>query len=281
MKQYHVVMKASRRRKDYSPIVMSVVLVLVFWMDLSFSDRQHFIGSGYEDGWQIVFTTSPISGFISGLTTLTLVAGVIVLFISLFRMNWQGIILLIVMLGTLFVAFGSAFKQAGDYQDAAKVKDAQGNEYHLLLSHFLQGSHLVIGKVVRHTSFETAYQVLADDSWESNGLHVVRAKGVSDGSRVAITPAGLLVGLSGNYLFAAYNFNTKTRFNTVGPNLVGELSPFILLREGDTPNEKDFQDLLHLTGDDKPNSAVIKKDLTSPIPIVRELAARYLKVVKK
>jgi hypothetical protein len=134
--QYHWFMRASRKRKGYSPIVMSVVLLVVFWVDLSFSDKQHLIGSGYEDGWQLIFTTSPISGFIGGLTTLALVASFVVFIISIFRMNWQGIILLIVMLGTLFIAFGSAFEQAGDYKDASKVKDAQGNEYHLLLSHF-------------------------------------------------------------------------------------------------------------------------------------------------
>ncbi len=258
--------------------MMSVLLVLAFWIALSFPDRQHFVGSGYEVGWQIIFTTSPISSFIGGLTTFALIAGVVVLIISLFRMNWQGIILLIVILGTLFVTFGSAFEQAGDYQDASKVKDARGNEYHLFLSHFLQGSHLLIGKVVRQTSNETAYEILADDTWESDCLHVVRAKGASDESQLIVTSSGLLVALADNNMcFAAYDINSKTRYDTEGSHKLSELSPFVLLREGDTPSEKDFQDLLHLTGDDKPKSVVIKKDLTSSIPIVRQLAARYLK----
>jgi len=175
------------------------------------------------------------------------------------------------------LVFGVEF--AGQFQDEASVKDSQGNEYHLLNSNFLMGTNVAIAKVLSHSDKETKYKVLVEDPGKEGTLQMVRKTGVPDAPRLFLTSNGLLIGLLyGSSCIDAYDLKNKIAYGAeISNHKVKELSPFALLVEGDVPNEQDFQTLLHRPGDDKPNIAVIKKDLTSQIPIVRKLAARYLK----
>ncbi|MBS1728233.1 MAG: hypothetical protein JST51_16055 [Armatimonadetes bacterium] len=284
-------MQAERKRKDFTPLIMSAIFVMVFLLcTYAFPDPQQSVTLDQSGNLsQFIIKTSPYAHTADIVFQAVSVVSLVVLIISAVRKNWQGLILLAVMLGTLVILLGPGLDQAGEYEYVAKFTDTKGQEYHLMTSHFLQGSHLILGLLERHTPYETAYKIVGDDTWEDSFLTVVRPKGAPDSYQIYRSPSGLLVGLAdSNMCFIAYDPEKKIAFNTNNANTIGSgsgpdvrlLSPFLLLGESDVPSDQDFQALLRATGDNRPSRDAIEKELTNPNPKVREMAAQYLKVVK-
>jgi hypothetical protein len=268
-------MQASPRRKDYLPLLMSAILVVAVGLTNKFPVNRQFRTENI-----LTFITSPIGLFFERLWLVAWVFGLAIFVVSVFRKNWNGLILFFVGVITTLFDFVAGIEYAGQFVDEASVRDSHCTEYHLLNSNFLQGTNVVIAKVIGRTGNETKYQVLVQDPGKEGGLQVVRKQGMADTGSLILTPNGLLVGLLyGPYCVDAYDLKNNIPYGAeMSDHKVKELSPFLLLQEGDVPSEEDFQSLIHpTTGIEPPDIAVIKKDLASPIPIVRELAAKYLK----
>jgi hypothetical protein len=275
---YPHVMQTSRKPRNFSPIAMSTVLILVSWMTIHFPSHRQF-----RTGNILTFTASPAGALSERLFETIWCLSLILCIVCIFRKNWLGLILFVIGTACTFFVLGDGLDYAGQFVDEASIKDSQGNEYHLLNSNFLRGTNVAIAKVIGRSANETKYEVLVQDPGKEGTLRVVRKQRVPDTASLYITPNGLLVGLLyGSYCVNAFDLKNKTPYGAeVSEHKIRELSPFVLLRDGDVPNEKDFDSLLHLSKEDRADIEVVRKDLKSPNATVRDLAARYLKEIGK
>jgi len=219
----------------------------------------------------------PLVIFSVGWAFVTLIISIWVL-VRRQRLGW---FLLAAALTTPFAFCIGTFKNIDKHTDYSSLRDKDGSEYHLMVSHFLQGSDIVICRLLRESPFTQEYEVLVTSAWEEmqGSLGLVRPQGTPNKDiSLYMSPKHVLVGATGNNrAFLAYDLSNKVGYSGDDKMFeparsIYELSPFLLLTAKDTPNESDFKDLLGAENFGRPKFKSIEGDLKSENPAVRKMA---------
>ena len=186
---------------------------------------------------------------------------------------------------------GGLFNGLISYGDLASVKDRDGTEYHLLGQSFLQGSDLAIGRLQSRFGFLEQYEVIVTSPWEQSFgyLEVVRPEDrVTEEAGLWLTKDRVLVGLPyGNDAYLAYDLEAKRPYsqifnsNELNYTDIRNLSPFLLLKSGDVPSERDFKELLNPESYGYPDKFAVDLDLYQSDPLRVSLARKLLPFLKK
>jgi len=266
-----------------SCVGLSVILVVLYFLLACFPSSND---SGEGSSRTIVINTIAIPFF-----WITLVAVPISFIVAISALTSKvrtGWLLLSLTLVGPFVGIFSIGNALTGHTDEISVKDSDGSEYHLLAQLFLQGSELVIGRLEHRSLFQERYLVVASSAWEEP-LFMVRPEPAGESPKLYITPSHQVIAVQNeNWAFLAYDSATGKEYNEhwdTDPKSpegdIRDLSPFLLLREGDVPSQSDFQSLLDAGGKDKregrPNIKAIEADLQNPNPEVRAMAQKLKK----
>lgn len=187
---------------------------------------------------------------------------------------------LIVTGSSPLVFIGALIADLGAHEDVESIRCQDGAEYHMLASHFLQGSHLAIGRLEGQDLFHNRMRVVAWSPWEEafGYLGIVRPKTLLGGHKLLLTHSQMLVGVVGeNMAFLAYDVKSGRWYGQPGDNTeqaVWTLSPFLLLGPEDVPNEEDFKALLDPNNFGRPDATAVLADFNNPNPRVREMAKK-------
>lgn len=219
---------------------------------------------------------------------IVIVVGVLALIGSIWALsanNGIGVVSLVAVVVSPVVMFFAGIFEAGDYSSVAMARDVDGTEYHLLDSHFLQGSSLAIGRLTKRNAFQTKFDLLIESGCEDTFgfLSLVRPNRKTDECLIALTSNHVVVGAEQGYkCYLAYDLRNRKAYSQSG-NSSGEvstsiqsMSPFVLLGPHDLPKKEDYKLLFDPKSTGLPDVKAVEADLQNPNPAVRVMARRYI-----
>jgi hypothetical protein len=253
------------------------LMILTLWLVVAFPYTSHT-----EAGKVLTITTNPNAANLQFIGLAIWVGGIVASILCLIRKSWFGFLPFAMVMASPIVIFFAAFEHVDEFRDASMIQDEAGNEYHLLMSHFLQGSTLYIAKVTERHGNQTSYQILANSPWEESFgyLGVIRPSSAPESPSLYLTFDHILVGIpSSNRAYFGYDLEKNEMYSFADERNakdIRSLSPFLLLGKDDTPSEEDFMILKTTTEFGEPNLDVIRLDLQNQNPKVREMAQALL-----
>lgn len=276
-------------KKDVSWIVIACAMVAT----TVFAYYLYSFASGpTEDPYPSKFVTIDTTEYSPTLPLASLVlcfVGCIACYFVKGRKKWFAVIPTLVLLASPMFVVLAIFEHGGDFHDGAMVKGADGQEYHLLVSHFMQGSEIALGRLESKSATVSKFEKLADSPWEESWgyLTIIRPAQLADqktnvyGTNLYISSDNILLGSFGNHVYVAFDLTRQIAYSQFKDDPkkhhVRELSSFLLLGPEDTPSEQDIKDLPSNNEFGLIEQDSWRHELNNPNPKVRELAQRALK----
>lgn len=242
----------------------------------------------------IVINNASGAFFIPAMVTWILcLAGCIGCFCLKAEKKWFAVLpTLMVLIAPLYL--GKSFvDEAAGLHDVATLKVDLDHEYHLLMSHFLQGSELVLAKFESRSGSNTRYRQLAMSPWETSFgyLAIVRPstlasqKSTEDGHLLTISKDQILLDAGGSSIFLAYDLKNEIAYGQLPDqnkeHHVRELSPFLLVGPNDTLNADDAKEIMKDNQFSFPDLNPVEPELNNPNPAVRKLAQQLVARIRK
>ncbi|MCA9449937.1 MAG: hypothetical protein KC931_22640, partial [Candidatus Omnitrophica bacterium] len=193
------------------------------------------------------------------------------------------------VIGFPLAFLGALVYAVGPWTIEAESKGPNGEAYYFLDTSFLQGQTMALAKSDRISWWKQEFEVLGCNNGDSprSWASVIRPAGApaEDYGQLYWSPEDVLVGIRYDQkCFLAYDL-PRDRF--IGHDDVEELSPFILLGPDTVPHEPDVQAIReeiarvpeggYLYPPGRPHIDSVTPELNHPNPIVRELAAEFLR----
>lgn len=264
------------------PVIATICLIVSVLLLFLFPENRQV-----DHGKIVSITSYSFAGIIFWIAIFVAIASLAISIYSLATKNRWGFLPLAVLficpITVMPIIITNAM--AGMYEQA-RLNDIDGQEYHLLSADFLQGRMMVIARVLGKSGATTKYEFIARTGFDSPREYqtVVRPQGTSESQLFFITPNRFLVAVIGETeAFCAYDLANGVsygKYNQDEAEPIGDMSPFVLLGERDTPLEADVKFILDHTGFGA-NTTGITLGLQHPNPKARQLAQRLLDNVAK